>query len=92
MRGLFAVIGGLCFVALWLLGLGIYIFCLYLAYLTSFVAILLTLIFPVLGQLYWIWAVWMATGVFFNPLTIACLTWLGLAVLGAVLTAAGEKK
>ena len=70
---------------------GIYFFCLYLAYLTSFAAILLTFFFPFFGQLYWIWAVWMATGIFFNPLMIACLTWVGLGLLSATLLAAGHK-
>ena len=70
--------------AVLLLGAGIYFFTLYLAYLTSFGSLLLTL-FPVLGQLYWLWIVWGTTGVFFNWFTIACLVWLGLVVSLAVL-------
>ena len=80
-----------CYIVISLLSLGIYIFCLYLAYLTSFVAVLLTLIFPFIGQAYWIWAVWTATGVFFNPLTIACLIWLGLAAFGSILYASSSE-
>jgi hypothetical protein len=91
MRALAGVIGTVCMVALWLLGLGIYVFTLYLAYLTSFVAILLTFIFPFLGQLYWIWALWSATGVFFNPLTIACLAWLGLASITLITMSLASK-
>jgi hypothetical protein len=41
-RGVLAV---LCMVALWLFRVGTYIFCLYLAYLTSYLAILLTFSF-----------------------------------------------
>jgi hypothetical protein len=52
--------------AIWLLGAGIYFFTLYLAYLTSFGSLLLTLFIPFLGQLYWLWIVWGTTGVFFN--------------------------
>ncbi len=73
--------------AMWLLGAGIYIFTPYLAYLTSFGSLLLTLFIPFFGQLYWLWIVWGITGVFFNWLTIACLVWLGLAVLISALMA-----
>src|SRR5580704_15341691 len=66
--------------AVLLLGAGIYFFTLYLAYLTSFGSLLLTLFIPVLGQLYWLWIVWGTTGVFSNWFTIACLVWLGLVV------------
>ena len=48
--------------AVLLLGAGIYFFTLYLAYLTSFGSLLLTLFIPVLGQLYWLWIVWGTTG------------------------------
>ena len=85
MRKLFGVLGGITIFSLWALGIGIYVFCLYLAYLTSFLAVLLTFFFPVVGQLFWIWAIWATTGIFLNPLTIACLLWVGLAVLGFVL-------
>ena len=44
--------------AVLLLGAGIYFFTLYLAYLTSFGSLLLTLFIPVLGQLFWLWIVW----------------------------------
>ena len=73
--------------AICLLGAGIYIFTLYLAYLTSFGSLLLTLFIPFLGQLYWLWIVWGTTGVFFNWFTIACLVWLGLVVLSLAVLA-----
>src|SRR5580700_996624 len=57
-----------------------------IAYLTSFGSLLLTL-FPVLGQLYWLWIVWGTTGVFFNWFTIACLVWLGLVALSLAVLA-----
>jgi hypothetical protein len=72
--------------AVLLLAAGIYFFTLYLAYLTSFGSLLLTL-FPVLGQLYWLWIVWGTTGVFFNWFTIACLVWLGLVALSLAVLA-----
>jgi hypothetical protein len=74
-------VAGLCAIGLCLLGLGIYLFTLYLAYLTSFPSLLMTLFFPFLAQLYWIWALWSATGVFFNLLTALCLGWIVLAVV-----------
>src|ERR1700738_401974 len=73
--------------AVLLLGAGIYFFTLYLAYLTSFGSLLLTLFIPVLGQLYWLWIVWGTTGVFFNWFTIACLVWLGLVALSLAVLA-----
>ncbi len=91
MRALAGILAVLCMIALWVVGLGIYLFCLYLAYLTSFIAILLTFFFPFVGQLYWIWTVWMTTGVFLNPLTIACLVWIGLAAVGTILFATAER-
>jgi hypothetical protein len=35
---------------------------------------------PVVGQFCLIWAIWSATGAFFNFYTIACLCWLTLAI------------
>jgi hypothetical protein len=74
----FGVIAVICMIATWLLGAGIYLFTLYLAYLTSFFSLLLTLTFPVIGQLVWIWILWGATGVFFNLLTLLCIAWIVL--------------
>jgi hypothetical protein len=82
MRGAVALI---CFVILWLLGIGIYLYCLYLAYLTSFVSLLLTLIFPFFAQIYWIITLSHFTGNFFNNLTILCLAWIAVGILGTVL-------
>jgi hypothetical protein len=73
--------------AVLLLAAGIYFFTLYLAYLTSFGSLLLTLFIPALGQLYWLWIVWGTTGVFFNWFTIACLVWLGLVALSLAILA-----
>jgi len=81
MRGLMAGAAALSGVALWLLGLGIYLFTLYLAYLTSFPALLATMFFPFLSQLYWIWEIWNQTGVLFSLLTQLCLAWLALVAL-----------
>jgi hypothetical protein len=48
MRTLLGSIAAVCLIGLWLLGIGIYLFTLYLAYLTSFPSLLLTLFFSVL--------------------------------------------
>ena len=90
MRAIVAVLGGLCMIGLWILGVIIYFFTLYLAYLTSFVAILLTFFFPFIGQLYWLWAYWNATGVFLNELTMLCIGWLALAAIGVTFSALAQ--
>jgi len=81
----------LCVILLWMLGAGIHLLTLYVAYLTSFPALLATMFFPLLSQLYWIWQIWAVTGVFFNPLTLLCIAWLTLAVLTAGFAVAGER-
>ena len=92
MRAIAGALGTMCVVAIALLGLGIYVYCLYLAYLTSVGALILTFFFPFIGQLYWIWAVWTTTGIFFNVLTIACLVWIGLLILGGALLLAADNR
>jgi hypothetical protein len=91
MRTLLGWIAVLCVIGLWLLRIGIYLFTLYLAYLTSFPSLLLTLFFPFFAQLYWIWALWSATGVFLNLLTLLCLGWIVLAALTAGFVSAADK-
>jgi hypothetical protein len=70
MRGALVGLGFACAVGLYVLGVAIYLFTLYLAYLTSFPSLIFTLFFPFIGQLVWIYLLWSATGVFFNTLTI----------------------
>jgi len=84
MRGTIGCLAMICGIALWCLGAGIYLLTLYFAYLSSFPALLFTLIFPILSQLVWIYWIWSATGIFFNLLTILCLVWIGLGVLTLV--------
>jgi hypothetical protein len=69
----------------WTLAAGIYLLTLYIAYLTGFFPMLLTMMFPFVGQVYWIFAIWSATGIFFNALTQLCLLWIlvMLAAFGA---------
>lgn len=81
MAKLLGWIAGLAGIAAWVLGLGIYFLTLYIAYKTSFVAMLLTLFFPVAGQFVWLWVVWGWTGMFFNSYTILCLSWVALAAI-----------
>jgi hypothetical protein len=91
MRGLIAGIVGFGSIVLWVGGIGIYLFTLYLAYLTSLTSLLLTMFFPVFGQIYWILMIWHSTGVFFHLLTILCLGWIALAaILGALSVAISD--
>jgi hypothetical protein len=92
MRGAIGCLGIACGIALWVLGAGIYLLTLYFAYLSSFPSLLFTLFFPFLAQLVWIYWIWSATGVFFNILTILCLSWVGLGVLTLVLVNWAENK
>ena len=71
-----------CRFAMWLLSPVIYIWTLYLAYLTSFPAILGALVIPVIPQLYFIWMSWNVTGVLLNLYSFFCLAWVVLAVIG----------
>jgi hypothetical protein len=80
----------ICMIWVFVLGLAIYLLTLYIAYLSSFFAVLLSLIFPFLSQLYWISHIWSATGVFFNFLTLMCLGWFGLVVTMIFLAVIGD--
>ncbi|MGA7482508.1 MAG: hypothetical protein WBW26_11575, partial [Bradyrhizobium sp.] len=63
---------------------------LYIAYLTGFVPMLLTLIFPFLAQIYWIFHLWSITGVFFHTLTVLCIVWVLVMLAGAGAAAAAK--
>jgi len=67
----------ICMIWVFVLGLAIYLLTLYIAYLSSFFAVLLSLIFP-------------ATGVFSNFLTLMCLGWFGLVVTMIFLAVIGD--
>jgi hypothetical protein len=68
-----------CVVALWLLGVAIYLLTLYNAYQSGIIALMLSFFLPILSQLYWIWHLWSVTGVFFTLLTVLCIVWFALA-------------
>jgi hypothetical protein len=72
-------------IMLWILGAVIQFYVLYLAYKVSFLALLLTFFTPVICQFYWIWWIWVTTGIFFSLLTIMCLVWTAALVLGCIL-------
>ena len=76
-----------CVVVLWILSVAIYLLTLYLAYLSSIVALVLTFFLPILGQLYWIWSLWSETGVFLTPLAVMCIAWVALAAVALSLNA-----
>lgn len=70
-------------VAVGFLGMGIYSYCLYLAFLRSIAAVLMTALFPVVGVFYWIWDVWTTSGTLFHGLTWAFVALLILFAVGA---------
>jgi hypothetical protein len=79
---LWAGVHTFCRFAIWILSPVLYIWTLYLAYLTSFVAVLLALVIPVGPQLYFIWSLWNATGALANLYTLLCAAWVVLAIIG----------
>jgi hypothetical protein len=81
---MWASIATFCRFVVWLLSVSIFLFTLYLAYLTSFPALLAALFLPVIAQLYWIWALWSATGTLLNLFTLLCVAWVALALIGIV--------
>jgi len=40
-----------------------------------------TTLLPGISQAYWIWFIWAATGKVPEPMTMLCVTWLGLFVV-----------
>jgi hypothetical protein len=91
LRSFFAGLGGVLIVIGWVLSAGIYLLTLYIAYLTGFFQMLLTLAFPVVSQIYWIFRLWYETGTFFNLLTLLCIAWLVVMGLGFALVSTSEK-
>jgi hypothetical protein len=86
--GTSAGLAGLIYLALQLSGLAIHLFTTYLAFQVSgFITALITFMFPPLSQLYWIWAFWDATGIFFNFFTQWVLLYIVAIVLGYILIA-----
>lgn len=92
MRTFFGFIGAVSLFGLWLLGIGIYLLTLYFAYRTGFVPMLLTLIFPMIGQVVWLWIIWGTTGVFFNYYTMLCITWLVLGAISIAMVSAADRR
>jgi hypothetical protein len=72
------------------LGVVIYLWTLYLGYLTSVPALLGALVFPVIAQLYWIWTLWGETGTLTNGFTLACFAFVVFAVIGTIVRATLE--
>jgi hypothetical protein len=79
-----ATITMLCEFAVWALTPCIWLFTVYLAYLTSFRALLAALFLPFLAQLYWIWVLWIETGTILNVFTFLCFAWVAVAMVGIV--------
>lgn len=86
------VLAGISISALWILGAVIHLLTLYFAYLSSFPAVLASLFFPFLAQLYWIWEIWSDTGIFFNVLTILCIAWVVLAIFTFIFVSEAEAR
>jgi hypothetical protein len=72
----------LCRFGVWVLSPVLYIWTLYYAYLTSFVAVLISLAVPVGPQLYYAWQIWGYTRTPYNLYIILCAAWVVFAVLG----------
>ena len=72
-------------IAAGILFVGIHIFTVYLAYTHSVLQMLLTLIVPVVAQVYWVFQIWHTTGTFLNLLTGLCLVWLAVFASALVL-------
>jgi hypothetical protein len=79
-----ATITMLCGFAVWVLTPCIWFFTIYLAYLTSFRALLASLFLPFLAQLYWIWVLWIETGTILNVFTFLCFAWVAAALVGII--------
>jgi predicted exporter len=92
MRGFLGGLGAVLIFAAWLLGAGIYLLTLYIAYLTGFFQMLLTLVFPMVAQIYWIFRIWYETGTFLNTLTLLCIAWVVIIGSAFALTAAVSEK
>jgi hypothetical protein len=92
MRALFAALAMIAGFGVWILSLGIYLLTLYIAYLSGFVQMLLTLIFPVAAQIYWIFNIWYLTGTFLNTLTVLCLVWVVLLISTFAFSQLSEKQ
>jgi hypothetical protein len=71
-----------CRIAVWLLTPVMYIWTLYLGYLTSFPTLLAAIFIPAIPQIYFIWILGSVTGTLFHPFALLCLTWVVLAVVG----------
>jgi hypothetical protein len=64
-----------------LLGLLVHGLAIYIAWdLSGFLAAFLTLIFPVIGEVYWIYQLWSHTGHFWSILAIGCAAYIGVWV------------
>jgi len=48
---------------------------------SGFVAMVATTLLPGISQVYWVWSIWVATGKVPEPITMLCVTWLGLFVI-----------
>jgi hypothetical protein len=78
---LIGIAKSICFVAWAILTVGIYGVTIYLAYLTGFVALILTIICPGVAQFLWIFEIERDTGTFVNIYTYACIAWFVTGVV-----------
>ena len=77
---------------LWVLSPVLYLWTLYLAYLTNFVALLISLIIPIGPQLYYAWTIWNNTGTLANLYSILCGVWLAAALINFIIRVRIESK
>jgi len=69
-----------------ILGTLVHFFAIYIAWnISGFWAAVLTLIFPVMGEAYWIYQIWSHTGMFWSALAIGCASYIGIWIVLSVL-------
>jgi hypothetical protein len=78
---LIGIVKFICFIAWAILTVGIYGFTIYLAYLTGFVALILTIIFRGMAKFLWIFEIGREIGTFLNIYTYACIAWVVTGVV-----------
>ena len=93
MRKIAQIIAVFCLIAIMLLGWMIYAYSIYIAAeLAGWIGALLTLVLPVVAQIYWITVSYLMTGVLLNSLLIACLAWVVLFFLGITFAVLAESE
>ena len=93
MRKIAQTIAVLCLIATIALGWMIYAYSIYIAAAsTGWIGALLTIVLPVIAQIYWIAVAYLVTGVVLNILLIACLSWVALFLVGIAFASLADNR